>query len=180
MHRNEKLIENCNYVTTRDRLVMGLHLQHVDVPTLGYSSVVITTLAQKYSVLMGWTTIVMEFSLRLLSPMCYKHKAHYMEFSFGLTSSLCSLFCPSLWQVNGLRVALPHSPSPLMSLSLAGQYITLQTTFGLRVRWDGNHYAQISVPRSVWRLEIVQINVFWGLFMPLLILPVILIFILHQ
>ena len=82
--------------------------------------------------------------------------------------------------MNGLRVALPHSPSPLMSLSLAGQYITLQTTFGLRVRWDGNHYAQISVPRSVWRLEIVQINVFWGLFLPLLILPVILIFILHQ
>ncbi|XP_055358421.1 zonadhesin, like [Betta splendens] len=50
--------------------------------------------------------------------------------------------------VNGLRVALPHSPSPLMSLSLAGQYITLQTTFGLRVRWDGNHYAQITVPSS--------------------------------
>ncbi|XP_070785976.1 zonadhesin, like [Enoplosus armatus] len=52
--------------------------------------------------------------------------------------------------VNGLRVALPHSPSPLMSLSLAGQYITLQTPFGLQVRWDGNHYAQISVPSSYY------------------------------
>ncbi|XP_051285542.1 zonadhesin, like isoform X2 [Dicentrarchus labrax] len=52
--------------------------------------------------------------------------------------------------VNGLRVALPHSPSPLMSLSLAGQYITLKTTFGLQVRWDGNHYAQISVPSSYY------------------------------
>ncbi|XP_018526611.1 zonadhesin, like isoform X3 [Lates calcarifer] len=52
--------------------------------------------------------------------------------------------------VNGRRVALPHSPSPLMSLSLAGQYITLQTPFGLRVRWDGNHYAQISVPSSYY------------------------------
>ncbi|XP_076013062.1 zonadhesin, like [Genypterus blacodes] len=50
--------------------------------------------------------------------------------------------------VNGLRVALPHLPSPLVSLSLAGQYVTLQTTFGLRVRWDGNHYAQITVPSS--------------------------------
>ncbi|TMS02031.1 Zonadhesin [Larimichthys crocea] len=50
--------------------------------------------------------------------------------------------------VNGRRVALPHSPSPLISLSLAGQYITLQTTFGLQVRWDGNHYAQITVPSS--------------------------------
>uniref|UniRef100_UPI003AAC3F13 zonadhesin, like n=1 Tax=Centroberyx gerrardi TaxID=166262 RepID=UPI003AAC3F13 len=52
--------------------------------------------------------------------------------------------------VNGRRVALPHSPSPLISLSLAGQYVTLQTTFGLRVRWDGNHYAQISVPSSYY------------------------------
>ncbi|XP_071334202.1 zonadhesin, like isoform X3 [Trachinotus anak] len=52
--------------------------------------------------------------------------------------------------VNGVRVALPHSPSPLMSISLAGQYITLQTTFGLQVRWDGNHYAQISVPSSYY------------------------------
>ncbi|XP_029944228.1 zonadhesin, like [Salarias fasciatus] len=50
--------------------------------------------------------------------------------------------------VNGVRVALPHSPTPLVSLSIAGQFVTLQTTFGLRVRWDGNHYAQISVPSS--------------------------------
>ncbi|KAM6949505.1 IgGFc-binding protein-like [Aplochiton taeniatus] len=50
--------------------------------------------------------------------------------------------------VNGRRVSLPNSPSALMSLSLAGQYVTLQTTFGLRVRWDGNHYAQITVPSS--------------------------------
>ncbi|XP_063043702.1 zonadhesin, like [Engraulis encrasicolus] len=50
--------------------------------------------------------------------------------------------------VAGRRVALPHSPSPLMSLSVAGQYVTLQTTFGLKVRWDGNHYAQITVPST--------------------------------
>ncbi|KAM8881606.1 zonadhesin, like [Synchiropus picturatus] len=52
--------------------------------------------------------------------------------------------------VNGVRVAMPHSPSALMSLSLAGQYVTLETTFGLRVRWDGNHYAQITVPSSFY------------------------------
>ncbi|XP_038159102.1 zonadhesin, like isoform X3 [Cyprinodon tularosa] len=52
--------------------------------------------------------------------------------------------------VNGRRVALPHSPSPLISISLAGQYVTLETPFGLRVRWDGNHYAQISVPSSYY------------------------------
>ncbi|KAJ3585357.1 hypothetical protein NHX12_014078, partial [Muraenolepis orangiensis] len=50
--------------------------------------------------------------------------------------------------VNGLRVAMPSSPSPLMTLSLAGQFVTLETTFGLRVRWDGNHYAQITLPSS--------------------------------
>ncbi|KAM9314092.1 zonadhesin, like [Pholidichthys leucotaenia] len=48
--------------------------------------------------------------------------------------------------VNGRRVSLPNSPSALMSLSLAGQFVTVQTPFGLKVRWDGNHYAQISVP----------------------------------
>ncbi|XP_008303994.1 zonadhesin, like, partial [Stegastes partitus] len=31
-----------------------------------------------------------------------------------------------------------------------GQYVTVQTTFGLVVRWDGNHYAQISVPSSYY------------------------------
>ncbi|XP_029382830.1 zonadhesin, like [Echeneis naucrates] len=50
--------------------------------------------------------------------------------------------------VNGVRVALPYSPSPLMTLSLSGQYIILQTNFGLEVRWDGNHHAKISVPSS--------------------------------
>uniref|UniRef100_A0A3Q3DSF1 Zonadhesin, like n=1 Tax=Hippocampus comes TaxID=109280 RepID=A0A3Q3DSF1_HIPCM len=51
-------------------------------------------------------------------------------------------------QVNGLRVALPHSPSPMVTVSRAGQYVTVQTSFGLQVRWDGNHFAQISVPSS--------------------------------
>ncbi|KAJ0006358.1 hypothetical protein NQD34_013631 [Periophthalmus magnuspinnatus] len=50
--------------------------------------------------------------------------------------------------VNGRRVALPHSLPPQVTISLAGQYITLQTRFGLVVRWDGNHYAQITVPSS--------------------------------
>ncbi|XP_051914405.1 IgGFc-binding protein-like [Hippocampus zosterae] len=50
--------------------------------------------------------------------------------------------------VNGLRVALPHTPSPMVTVSRAGQYVTVQTSFGLQVRWDGNHFAQISVPSS--------------------------------
>nr|XP_049615661.1 zonadhesin, like isoform X24 [Syngnathus scovelli] len=50
--------------------------------------------------------------------------------------------------VNGLRVALPHSPTPTVIISRAGQYVTVQTSFGLQVRWDGNHFAQISVPSS--------------------------------
>nr|XP_046237582.1 zonadhesin, like [Scatophagus argus] len=52
--------------------------------------------------------------------------------------------------VNGLRVALPYIASPHISLRLAGQYVILQTPFGLQVRWDGNHYAQISVPSSYY------------------------------
>ncbi|XP_051569103.1 IgGFc-binding protein-like [Myxocyprinus asiaticus] len=52
--------------------------------------------------------------------------------------------------VNGQKVSLPHSPSPLMSLSLAGQYVILTTPFGLVVQWDGNHYAKITVPSSYY------------------------------
>ncbi|KAF7650362.1 hypothetical protein LDENG_00127240, partial [Lucifuga dentata] len=52
--------------------------------------------------------------------------------------------------VNGLQVALPNTPSALMSLSIAGQYVILNTPFGLQVRWDGNHYAQITVPSSYY------------------------------
>uniref|UniRef100_A0A9J7YLD8 Zonadhesin, like n=1 Tax=Cyprinus carpio carpio TaxID=630221 RepID=A0A9J7YLD8_CYPCA len=52
--------------------------------------------------------------------------------------------------VNGLRVSLPHSPSPLISLSAAGQYVILTTPFGLKVQWDGNHYAKISLPSSYY------------------------------
>ncbi|XP_049338243.1 zonadhesin, like isoform X49 [Astyanax mexicanus] len=53
-------------------------------------------------------------------------------------------------RVNGLRVGLPHSPSPLISITLAGQYVILSTTFGLEVRWDGNHYAKITVPSTYY------------------------------
>ncbi|XP_052417115.1 zonadhesin, like isoform X9 [Carassius gibelio] len=52
--------------------------------------------------------------------------------------------------VNGLRVSLPHSPSPLISVSLAGHYVILTTPFGLGVQWDGNHYVKISVPSSYY------------------------------
>ncbi|KAG7497745.1 zonadhesin-like [Solea senegalensis] len=52
--------------------------------------------------------------------------------------------------VNGRRVALPNSPSPHMSISLAGQYVTVQTPFGLQVRWDGNHHAKITVPSTYY------------------------------
>ncbi|KAI5609967.1 zonadhesin isoform X2 [Silurus asotus] len=50
--------------------------------------------------------------------------------------------------VNGRKVALPYSPSPLISLKSAGQYVILSTPFGLEVRWDGNHYAKITVPST--------------------------------
>ncbi|XP_053089075.1 zonadhesin, like isoform X2 [Pangasianodon hypophthalmus] len=52
--------------------------------------------------------------------------------------------------VNGRKVALPHSPSPLISLTSAGQYVILTTPFGLEVRWDGNHYAKITVPSTYY------------------------------
>lgn len=67
--------------------------------------------------------------------------------------SFLSKSFPSL-QVNGRKVALPNSPSPLISLTSAGQYVILTTPFGLEVRWDGNHYAKITVPRY-WIMDVI-------------------------
>lgn len=74
----------------------------------------------------------------------------FFKGNLSLNSSFLSLFLSKSFiplQVNGRKVALPHSPSPLISLTSAGQYVILSTTFGLEVRWDGNHYAKITVPR---------------------------------
>uniref|UniRef100_H3AS87 Zonadhesin n=1 Tax=Latimeria chalumnae TaxID=7897 RepID=H3AS87_LATCH len=50
--------------------------------------------------------------------------------------------------VNGVRVRLPSQPTQSISVSQSGQYVLVQTSFGLTVRWDGNHYAEIIAPNS--------------------------------
>ncbi|KAF7236740.1 Zonadhesin [Varanus komodoensis] len=51
--------------------------------------------------------------------------------------------------VDGRRVALPVSlAGGRVSVSLSGTFVLLQADFGLRVRFDGNHHADISVPSS--------------------------------
>ncbi|XP_061227383.1 LOW QUALITY PROTEIN: IgGFc-binding protein-like [Neopsephotus bourkii] len=48
--------------------------------------------------------------------------------------------------VNGSRMNLPIYIEKKISIQSTGGYVLLETDFGLWVRYDGNHYAEISVP----------------------------------
>ncbi|NXQ39069.1 ZAN protein, partial [Catharus fuscescens] len=48
--------------------------------------------------------------------------------------------------VNGRRMNLPVFIEKKISIQSSGGYVLLETDFGLWVRYDGNHYAEVSVP----------------------------------
>ncbi|XP_032302492.1 IgGFc-binding protein-like [Coturnix japonica] len=48
--------------------------------------------------------------------------------------------------VNGSRMNLPIFIEKKISIQNSGGYVLLETDFGLWVRFDGNHYAEVSVP----------------------------------
>ncbi|NXW92949.1 ZAN protein, partial [Alopecoenas beccarii] len=50
--------------------------------------------------------------------------------------------------VNGSRMNLPVFIEKKISIQSSGGYVLLETDFGLWVRYDGNHYAEVSVPSS--------------------------------
>uniref|UniRef100_A0A8C9NJM6 VWFD domain-containing protein n=1 Tax=Serinus canaria TaxID=9135 RepID=A0A8C9NJM6_SERCA len=51
-------------------------------------------------------------------------------------------------QVNGHRMNLPVFIEKKISIQSSGGYVLLETDFGLWVRYDGNHYAEVSVPSN--------------------------------
>ncbi|KFP16719.1 Zonadhesin, partial [Egretta garzetta] len=50
--------------------------------------------------------------------------------------------------VNGSRMNLPVFIEKKITIQSSGGYILLETDFGLWVRYDGNHYAEVSVPSN--------------------------------
>ncbi|NXP25135.1 ZAN protein, partial [Scytalopus superciliaris] len=50
--------------------------------------------------------------------------------------------------VNGHRMNLPVFIDKKISIQSSGGYVLLETDFGLWVRYDGNHYAEVSVPSN--------------------------------
>ncbi|XP_043359545.1 LOW QUALITY PROTEIN: zonadhesin [Dermochelys coriacea] len=50
--------------------------------------------------------------------------------------------------INGTRVTLPAKPTRDSSVAHSGQYVAVETSFGLALHWDGNHYLQIRAPSS--------------------------------
>ncbi|PIK50263.1 putative kielin/chordin-like protein [Apostichopus japonicus] len=52
--------------------------------------------------------------------------------------------------VNGQRVTLPFLAEPLFSVQKLGLLLYLHTNIGVRVSWDGNHFAEVAVD-SIWK-----------------------------
>lgn len=48
-------------------------------------------------------------------------------------------------QVNGTTVNLPITLSSSVSVHKSGKYYTVSMTFGVTVRYDGNHYMEIKI-----------------------------------
>ncbi|NXP78171.1 ZAN protein, partial [Ramphastos sulfuratus] len=61
-------------------------------------------------------------------------------------SNQISLLKTKKVNVNGRRVNLPVFIEKKISIQSSGGYVLLETDFGLWVRYDGNHYAEVSVP----------------------------------
>ncbi|KAM7013820.1 IgGFc-binding protein-like [Passerculus sandwichensis] len=51
-------------------------------------------------------------------------------------------------KVNGVSQVVPVTLVPGVSISLSGQYVVLTTDFGLQVKFDGNHRAEITLPST--------------------------------
>lgn len=54
----------------------------------------------------------------------------------------------SVLQVNGRVVVPPVTSINGVQMYLSGKFVVLETSFGLRVRFDGNHHADVTVPTS--------------------------------
>uniref|UniRef100_A0A8C3MV12 Uncharacterized protein n=1 Tax=Geospiza parvula TaxID=87175 RepID=A0A8C3MV12_GEOPR len=50
--------------------------------------------------------------------------------------------------VNGVSQVVPVTLVPGVSISLSGQYVVVTTDFGLQVKFDGNHRAEITLPST--------------------------------
>lgn len=57
-----------------------------------------------------------------------------------------SRYSQCLAQVNGSRRNLPVAIESKIKVQISGGYVLLETDFGLGVRFDGNHHAEVSVP----------------------------------
>lgn len=56
--------------------------------------------------------------------------------------------CVCVLQVNGTVVVPPVTSVSGVKIYLSGKFVVLETSFGLRVRFDGNHHADVTVPTS--------------------------------
>lgn len=66
----------------------------------------------------------------------------------GLNPSSNHCLISVCFQVNGTVVVPPVTFIGGVEIFFSGKFVTLETSFGLRVRFDGNHHADVTVPDS--------------------------------
>uniref|UniRef100_A0A663N0Z7 VWFD domain-containing protein n=1 Tax=Athene cunicularia TaxID=194338 RepID=A0A663N0Z7_ATHCN len=77
-----------------------------------------------------------------------EHRGANTKVSYVKSVQPYTNFYNLLVQVNGSRMNLPVFIEKKISIQSSGGYVLLETDFGLWVRYDGNHYAEVSVPSS--------------------------------
>uniref|UniRef100_A0A672H0K1 VWFD domain-containing protein n=1 Tax=Salarias fasciatus TaxID=181472 RepID=A0A672H0K1_SALFA len=82
------------------------------------------------------------------SDMFVQHERVDLCQSEALRCSSCFKINPVVLQVNGTVVVPPVTFTSGVQIYLSGKFVVLETSFGLRVRFDGNHHADVSVPSS--------------------------------
>ena len=68
--------------------------------------------------------------------------------AFSLSVHHVVLSAANVSQVNGTKRTPPLTLTNGVEIYLSGKFIVLETAFGLRVRFDGNHHADVTLPKS--------------------------------
>ncbi|XP_075764391.1 zonadhesin [Pelodiscus sinensis] len=76
--------------------------------------------------------------------------AYVRALSVELPGTTIALLKNHVVQVNGSQVTLPAAPTPGVSVYLSGTFAEVRTDFGMVVRYDGNHYAEVRVSSQYW------------------------------
>ncbi|XP_025067507.1 zonadhesin-like [Alligator sinensis] len=78
----------------------------------------------------------------------YTHVSYVRDVAVDVYRHRITLEQGRVVTVDGKREILPLEPSTGLTVSSSGMYVVVTTDFGLRVRFDGNHRVEVTLPSS--------------------------------